>query len=120
MDGECLPRQKKCFSLEAPYTRLEDLLASATCLGPQRNVDCNKIKASIRLQTQQSRSYFGYGRKRNAVVYGTVQRYDLACDERTLEVGIGRCFLEKYTVERVLCLATGDKLYVRAVNNEEK
>lgn len=29
-----------------------------------------------------------------------VQRYDLACDGRTLEVGIGRYLIEKCTVER--------------------
>lgn len=76
------------------------MLASVTRLGPQRKVDHNKIKASIRLQTQQTRTYFGYGWKRNAAICGTVQRYDLACDERTLEVGTGRCLLEIYTVER--------------------
>lgn len=59
LDGEWLPRWKKGFSLDASYTRLEDLLASVTSLGPQHNVNCNKIKVSIRLQTQQTRTYLG-------------------------------------------------------------
>lgn len=97
--------------------KLKDLLASMTkydspslplSLSPQCNVDSNKTKNSIRLQTQQTRTYLGYGRKRYAAIYGTIQRY-----------GIATYLLETDTVEMNVLLGHRWHLCVRAVSSGE-